>query len=72
MDARAAALKVLGDAAEEELHWTVIWDRALRGGLIDPMADPGAREAFGKALAEAVRAGEVVKTSKGTYRLGGK
>jgi hypothetical protein len=34
-----AVRKVLGDS-DEPLHWTVIQDRALRGGLIDPFETP--------------------------------
>ena len=69
MDARSAALRVLEDDPGAELHWTVIWDRALRAAYIDPIADPDAREDFLRALAEESRGGGIEKTSKGTYRL---
>lgn len=68
MEAREAAMKVLDDAGGEDLHWTVIWDRALRAGYINPMEQPGARDEVVRALAEAARAGAIAKTSKGTYR----
>jgi hypothetical protein len=69
MDARTAVLRVLEEDPDAELHWTVIWDRALRGGYVDPLADPDAREDFLRALAEEARGGGIEKTSKGTYRL---
>ena len=68
MEPRDAALKVLDAAGEEDLHWTVVWDRALRAGYINPMENPDARDEFLKALADEVRAQRIVKTSKGTYR----
>jgi hypothetical protein len=70
MDARAAALRVLGEDRGSELHWTVIWDRALKAGYIDPFTQPGARDELLSALVDEARAGRIVKTSKGTYRLG--
>jgi hypothetical protein len=68
MEPREAALKVLAEAAGEELHWTVVWDRALRGGYIDPFTQSGARDDVVRALAAAARAGDIEKTSTGTYR----
>lgn len=69
MDPREAALRVLGEEPGAEMHWTVIWDRALRAGYIDPLADPHARDAFLRALSVAAREGAIEKTSTGTYRL---
>lgn len=63
-----AARKVLADDPGSDLHWTVIWDRALRAGYVDPLANPEARGELVRALAEAVRDGTIVRTSKGTYR----
>jgi hypothetical protein len=68
MDPREAAVKVLEEEAGAELHWTVVWDLALRRGYVDPIAQPDARDAFLRALAEEARGGRVEKTSKGTYR----
>ena len=68
MDAREAALTVLRDAAPEELHWTVVWDRALQAGYLNPMEDPDARANLMRALADAAREGAIAKPSKGTYR----
>jgi hypothetical protein len=59
------------EGAGEPLHWTVIWDRALREGYIDPMTQPGARDELMRWLAESARAGVIEKTSKGTYRARG-
>ena len=70
MDPADAAQRVL-DAADEPLHWTVIWDRALRDGLIDPMTQPDARDELVRWLAQAARSGEIEKTSTGTYRKRG-
>ena len=69
MDATEAILAVLSSEPGSEMHWTVIWDRALRAGHIDPLADPEAREGFLRALAAAARTGLIEKTSTGTYRL---
>ncbi|HEX9774184.1 MAG TPA: hypothetical protein VGB83_01200 [Actinomycetota bacterium] len=58
---------VLAEAAGERVHWTVLWDRALRGGLIDPLADRDARSAFMRALSARAAAGAVEKVAPGTY-----
>jgi hypothetical protein len=71
MDPREAALLVLTGAGGEALHWTVVWDRALRSGAVDPLADPDARDAFLRALAALAREGVIERTSTGTYRLPG-
>lgn len=63
------ALQILREAAGETLHWTVIWDRALRAALIDPMTQPGARDDLIRALAQLARAGAIEKVAPGTYRL---
>ena len=67
MEAAEAGLRVLVESGEA-LHWTVVWDRALRAGYLDPMTQPGARDALVRWLAEAARSGEITKTSTGTYR----
>jgi hypothetical protein len=69
MEPREAALRVLGEQAGSDLHWTVVWDRALRAGYLDPLAQPDARDALVRALAEEARAGRIERTSKGTYRV---
>ena len=69
MDPRDAALQVLQDDPGADLHWTVIWDRALKAGYVDPFTQPDARDAVIAALAVEAKAGRVEKTSKGTYRL---
>ncbi|MCA1830512.1 MAG: hypothetical protein ABR552_10980 [Actinomycetota bacterium] len=71
MDAAEAALRVLSEDAGAELHWTVVWDRALRAGYVDPIAEPDARDRFIKALADAARTGGIERTSTGTYRWTG-
>jgi hypothetical protein len=63
-----AALAVLREEARP-LHWTVIQDLALRRGYLDPFATPDVRGRLVSALAEAARAGSVVKEGKGVYRL---
>ena len=67
MEPGDAARQIL-EATDEPLHWTVIWDRALREGLINPMTQPDARDQLMRWLAAAAKAGEIEKTSKGTYR----
>jgi hypothetical protein len=68
MDAEAAVLAVLEDAGEP-LHWTVIQDRALRSGAIDPFTTRDVRGAVLGALRALVGDGRVVKPSKGVYAL---
>ena len=42
MTPEEAVLRVLAEA-EEPLHWTVIQDRALRAGYLDPFETPDVR-----------------------------
>jgi len=63
---RDGVLAVLRDAGEP-LHWTVIQDRALRAGMLDPFAHPDVRGTVRDALAALVADGLVVKTAKGVY-----
>ena len=42
MEPAAAVLAVL-EAADGPLHWTVIQDRALRAGYLDPFETPDVR-----------------------------
>jgi hypothetical protein len=51
--------------ASEDLHWTVLLDRALRDGIVPP--SPQARHDVLAALADGVREGKIRKTSTGTY-----
>ena len=69
MDPVEAAKRVLEEAGGDDLHWTVIFDRALRAGYIDPFTQPDARDKVVRWLAGAARDGAVEKTSTGTYRL---
>ena len=68
MEPGDAARRVLDEAGGEALHWTVVWDRALRAGYVDPMERPDARDELVRWLASAARGGEIEKTSTGTYR----
>ena len=68
MDPREACLKVLGEAGEETLHWTVILDRALTQRLIDPFTTPDVRGVVVKSLAALAKEGRVVKKGPGLYR----
>jgi hypothetical protein len=70
MEPGEAALRVLTEAGAP-LHWTVVWDRALRAGYIDPMAQPEARDELVRWLADAARSGAIAKTSTGTYAAPG-
>jgi len=70
MDPLDAAVAVLRDAGEP-LHWTVIQDRALRSGLVDPFAVPDVRKRLLSALADGVRTGTLVKAGTGVYALAG-
>ena len=68
MEPAEAARRVLAEA-EGDLHWTVIWDRALKAGYIDPFTQRDARDGLIAALAAAAKDGTIEKTSKGTYRV---
>ena len=69
MEPAEAARKVLEEEPGADLHWTVIWDRALKAGYVDPFTQAGARDEVVAALAAEARSGGLEKTSKGTYRL---
>jgi len=64
-----AVVRVLADA-EGPLHWTVIQDRALRAGYLDPFETPDVRGVVLSALRQAVADGRVTKPATGTYVLG--
>jgi hypothetical protein len=66
MEPRRAVLEVL-DEADEPLHWTVIQDRALRTGRLDPFEIGDVRRAVLAALAGLTREGLVRKDAKGVY-----
>ena len=68
MSSREAVLAVLRDAGEP-IHWTVIQDRALRTGYLDPFAEPDVRGAVLRALRALVAEGLVVRTTTGVYAL---
>ena len=63
-----AVVRVLTEA-EEPLHWTVIQDRALRAGYVDPFETPDVRAAVLGAIRSAVADGRVTKTATGVYAL---
>lgn len=66
-----AARRVLAEAPGEALHWTVVWDRALTAGYIDPLAQRDARDELVRWLADAARRDEIEKVTTGTYRSRG-
>lgn len=68
MDALEAAITVLRDEGGP-LHWTVIQDRALKAGYLDPFADPQVRKTLLSALAVGVGEGRIEKVDTGVYRL---
>ncbi len=68
MEPLGAVVTVLRDA-DEPLHWTVIQDRALRRGLIDPFVVTDVRSTLLRALRDAVRTGTVVRVDTGVYAL---
>jgi hypothetical protein len=68
MEIHEAALAVLREEAAP-LHWTVIQDLALKRGYLDPFTQTDIRRRLLGALAEAVRAGEIVKVSTGVYEV---
>jgi hypothetical protein len=68
MTPRDAVLAVLADATEP-LHWTVIQDRALRGGMIDPFEVRDVRGSVLSALRGLVVEGALERRGKGVYAL---
>jgi hypothetical protein len=69
-EALAAAIAVLRESGEP-LHWTVIQDRALRSGRIDPFTTPDVRRALLGALRRGVREGSLLVAGTGVYELAG-
>ena len=67
-DALDAALAVLGEAGEP-LHWTVIQDRALRSGRLDPFTTPNVRRELMTGLRRGVREGSLQRVDTGVYDL---
>ena len=68
MEPLDAAIAVLRDA-DEPLHWTVIQDRALRQGLIDPFVVSDVRKTLLAALRDGVHARVLERAGTGVYRL---
>ncbi len=68
MEALEAIVTVLSDA-DEPLHWTVIQDRALRQGLVDPFVVTNVRATLLRALRDGVVAGAIVRVDTGVYTL---
>lgn len=68
MDPLEAAIVVLGEAGKP-LHWTVIQDRALRLGLIDPFVVTDVRARLLTALRDGVHTGSLVREGRGVYAL---
>ncbi len=68
MDPLDAAVAVLREAGEP-LHWTVIQDRALRQGLIDPFVVSDVRATLLRALRDGLRDGVLVRADTGVYAL---
>jgi hypothetical protein len=68
MTPRDAVLLVLGEATEP-LHWTVVQDRALRGGMLDPFEIRDVRAAVHGALRELAADGRIHRHGKGVYAI---
>jgi len=66
MTPEEAVLRVLAES-DEPLHWTVIQDRALRAGYLDPFETADVRGAVLGALRSLVADGRVTKTATGVY-----
>ena len=71
MEVTAAVERVLSEDAVP-LHWTVIQDRALRDGYIDPFEVRDVRKQVLAALASMSKEGRIRKVSTGTYELAGR
>ena len=68
MDPKEACVKILDEAGDETLHWTVVLDRALTQRLIDPFTTPDVRGVVVKSLAALAKEGRVVKRGAGLYQ----
>jgi hypothetical protein len=68
MSPEEAVLDVLR-GADEPVHWTVILDRALKAGSIDPFETPDVRGAVLTALRALVADRRAVKTETGVFAL---
>jgi len=66
MTPEEAVWKILS-ASDEPLHWTVIQDRALREGFLDPFETTNVKAAVLGALRAFVADGRAVKTATGVY-----
>jgi hypothetical protein len=71
MDPKEACIKILDEAGDETLHWTVVLDRALTQRLIDPFTTPDVRGVVVKSLAALAKEGRIVKQGTGLYRARG-
>jgi len=63
---RDAALTVLAEA-EGPLHWTVVLDRALRAGYVDPFTTPDVRAQMLDALRGLAAEGAIARLETGVY-----
>ena len=70
MDFAEAAIAVLREEGGP-LHWTVIQDRALKRGYLDPFTQRDIRKQLLTALAAAARDGRMTKVDTGVYELPG-
>ena len=68
MEPLDAAIAVLLESGEP-LHWTVIQDRALRAGMIDPFVVRDVRATLLRALRDGVRAGALTRAGTGVYAV---
>lgn len=68
MDFAEAALTVLREE-DRPLHWTVIQDRALQRGYLDPFTQSDIRSHLLGALQALAREGRVRKEGRGVYAL---
>lgn len=66
MTPRDAALTVLAEA-EGPLHWTVVLDRALRAGYVDPFTTPDVRAQMLDALRGLAAEGAIARLETGVY-----
>jgi hypothetical protein len=57
------------DRADEPLHWTVIQDRALRAGLVDPFTTTDVRGEVQRALRALHAEGAVERVATGVYAV---
>jgi predicted transcriptional regulator of viral defense system len=63
------AVMTMLEEAGEPLHWTVIQDRLLKTGAIDPFTTPDVRGLVARTLRDLTDRGSLTRVGTGVYRV---